>query len=301
MNKSGKGWPVIVWVVLAIVLVYLLVPGVQTGINNFFKGGEVSKGEVNINTVNPYITVTSLDKGAPGTTVSVSAYGSFDSGGFKSVSLGSDTAVPGQTLSLLLVNNTLYHNAKVDPFKVESTSFPVTVYLNKNASVTENIYNTVGLVMTNGGGATNQTALGNGATYNFKDSMSGTSLASTQDMICVVEVEEGANVSTTAGVTYDGKAPISTAKPSWYTLLGSGSNVYLFEVPALDSGAEVTRNLQIVNSATKCFSPLKSVKKTCYTKEYFIDSNSGKIVYDVADSDGNLKSMAQYSYRFYFV
>lgn len=302
-QKSGKittGGMVLI--AIGVIALFALNVG---GIQSLFTPATPSGGTT-INTVNPYITVTALDKQASGTSVVVTAKGSFGGEGFKTITLGSDTAVPDQTLSMLLTNNTEYHNAKIDSFVVKPISFPITIYFNKNASVTENMYSTTGVVMSNSylGGAVNQTKLGNGATYNLKDSMSGTSLASTQDMVCVVEIEEGNNVSTTAGqgVNYDGKAPFSTAKPSWYTYhTGSANtNVYLFEIGALSSGAEVSRNLQIVNKPTGQFTANSTMVKVCYTKEYFVDPNTGKITYDVADSNGALKSMAQYPYQIIF-
>ncbi|CAK0757031.1 hypothetical protein CCP1ISM_60046 [Azospirillaceae bacterium] len=296
----------IAWILGITVIAYFVFPGFSTMVNGIFSGGSgaPAPGPTTINTVNPYITVTAVDGQATGSAVAVSAQAAFDGGSYKSITLGSDTAVPGQTLAMLLTNNTQYHNKKVDAFTVATTSFPVTVLFNKNASVTENIFNTVGLVITTGGGAgattENQTALGNGATYNWKDCMSGTALASTQDMVCIIEVSVGSNVSTTSGVTYDGKAPSSTSKPTWYTVAGTNSNVYLFDIPALASGAEVCRNIQLVNKATGSFPGGSHVVKTCYTKEYFKDPNSGAIVYDVADSNGLLKSMAHYTYDSYF-
>ena len=35
---------------------------------------------------------------------------------------------------------------------------------------------------------------------------------------------------------------------------------------------------------------------TCYTKEYFVDTQTGKVSYDVEDSLGTLKSIANYQY-----
>jgi hypothetical protein len=322
-NKSGKiSTGAIILIVAALFAIYYFDIG---GVQSLFVQKQVTSPQqqgTTINTVNPIISVTALDKQASGSVVSVvGAQGAFSSGGFKSITLGTDTAVPGQTLDMLLPNGTAamqYHTAyygadvsgdnnvalTTSTVTVTPSTFPITVLFNKNATVTENIYSTTGLVISNEGGAasTNQTKLGDGATYNMRDAMSGQSLASTQDMVCVIEINAGNNVSTTSGqgVTYDGKAPFSTAKPTWYTVNGTSSNVYLFDTAPLASGAEVNRNIQVVNKATGSFSAQDMLIKTCYTKEYFLDPNSGKIVYDIADSNGNLKSIAQYKYKVYF-
>lgn len=322
-NKLGKITPgVLILIGVALLVVwYFDVGGVKDLITPQQVNPQGGTGTT-INTVNPIIAVTAVDKQASGTAVSVvGAEGAFNGGAFKSLTLGTDTAVPGQTLDMLLPNGSAaqqYHTAyfgadisgdnnvqlTTSSIAVAPSTFPITVQFNKNATVTENIYSTTGLVISNEGGAasTNQTKLGNGATYNLRDAMSGQSLASTQDMVCVIEITAGNNVSTTSGqgVTYDGKSPFATAKPTWYTVNGTNSNVYLFEVGPLASGAEVNRNIQVVNKATGSFSAQDKLIKTCYTKEYFVDPNSGKVVYDIADSNGNLKSLAQHKYKVYF-
>jgi hypothetical protein len=135
--------------------------------------------------------------------------------------------------------------------------------------------------------------------------MTASALTSTQDMVCIVEIEAGTNASTSpAGAALDlnGVAipVLSTSKPTWYSTLGTASNVYQFEVAPLDTTALQTFHVTLVAKPTGRFSAATRMVKTCYTKEYFEDPVTGKIVYDVADSLGNLKSMAQYKYTVYF-
>lgn len=315
LDKRGKGPAnLLVILVVAALVAYLFVPQFQTTVNGFFGGsttttGTTTSGGTTINTVNPIVQVTGLDRQAQGTSVSSSAKGAFTvngvTGGYKTITLGTDTAVPGQSLALLLTNNTSYHNAIVPAFEVKSGSFPVTVYFNKNATVTENIYTTTGLVISNGGGTQNQTALGNGASYNLKDEMTAASLTSTQDMVCVIEIEAGSNASTTPmGATFalNGVAiPLkSQSKPVWYSTIGTTSNVYLFDVAALDTPATRTFTIGLNSKSTGAFIAGSRMVKSCYTKEYFVDPNTGVVTYDVADSDGTLKSMATYTYTVYF-
>jgi len=258
----------------------------------------------NIITTNPTIAIAASDAQAGGTSVGNTWQASVGGGSFGAA--GSPTlAVPGQTVALFVINGTTYHNLYVDALTVTPTTFPASVKLNKNATVTESMYTTIGLVMSNtatGAARTqNQTDLGDGATYNWKDEMQANSLTSTQDLVCLVEISAGINASSSpSGAILDGAQPVSTSKPTWYTTAGVNSNVYLFNVPALSTAATKTMNLQINAKSTGRFSAASFVKKACYTKEWFIDPNSGKATFDVADSNGNVKSMAIYSYQTYF-
>ena len=254
---------------------------------------------------NPIYAVTALNSQQSGTTVATITAQSSENAlnAFKAVTLGTTTVVPGRTVTMLVVNNTIYHNAKVEPFTVQAGSFPITVLMNKNASVTETIFNTKSVAID--GTLTNQSANGNGAVYNLKDAMAGTSLASTQDMTCVIELTAGVNATTSpAGVilSLGGQniALKSTSVPVWYNTAGTNSRVWTFDIPALTSASEIDYTISLSSQATKSFPALSSMIKTCYTKEYFIDSNSGTIVYDIADSDGTLKSMGQYKSQVFF-
>lgn len=256
-------------------------------------------------TTNPTISVIGNDKLSPGTAVGSSIqYRLAGTGGFATAS--STTLVPGQTVDLLVTNATTYHSVYVPSFTVTAQSFPLSVAFLKNATATENIYSTVGVVLSNGAGkSSNQTALGAGQSYNLKDEFTAGALQGTQDMTCVVELSAGVNASTTpAGVilSLNGQAiPLkSTSTPTWYTVAGTDSRVFLFDVPAVTGGVVNTYNINI-NPATgkEIFGAGKFVLKTCYTKEWFVDPVSGQPTYDVADGNGVIKSLAQYQYKVY--
>lgn len=270
-----------------------LVPGQTTG-----NGGTTS-----IVTTNPAIQVAGSDAQASGTTVGSTAKASINDGGYTAITLGTTTAVPGQRVKLFLTNGTAYHNKYVEVNNnqpIDVSTFPVSVGFNKNATVTENIFNTVAAVITNGGGV-NQTALGAGSTYNLKDEMTANALTSTQDMVCIIEITNGTCVDTTAGVKYGGQAAFSTSKPTWYSVVGGNSAVYLFNMPALSTTATATNTISVASKGTSCdFTAGSRLIKTCYTKEWSIDPNSGQAIYDIQDSNGNLESMASYGYTVYF-
>ena len=256
-----------------------------------------STGATTIVTTNPTVSFTAVDAQSTGTAVTFTLQQKVAGGAWGTATSGTTTAVPGQSIEFLVTNNTIYHNAYVPAINVAPGSFPKTVLMNKNASVTESIYNTVGVVTTNGGGATNQTALGNGKTYNLKDEMTGSAQASTQDMVCVIELTSGVNASTSPqGVVYGLNTLISTGTPAWYTPVGTSSRVWLFEQAAISSGSMITNNIQLNSLTTGALSG--RMIKTCYTKENFIDTNKGSS-YDVADSLNVVKSMGQYAYTVY--
>jgi hypothetical protein len=309
MNKQGKrGISGLMWFVAIAVVALLGVLSYATlknldnsvtgpGINNDGQGTQIV-------TTGAAPDWGAQDRQAGGTSVGSTQTVRSTTGGIFNTKASSYT--PGQVVDVFVTNNTIYHNMYVAQHKVAyGTSDPFTVSVDKNASVSESIYTTTGLVMTNSATATgavqNQTNGGNGKTYNFKDEMSGTALQSTNDMTCVVEVSAGINVSTVStAVTLNGNTPKLAGTPAWYTTAGVNSRTWLFDIPAITSGNTVTNTLSLTADTSKQFSAPASVKKVCYTKEWFIDPNTGQPTFDVADSNGAVKSMAAYTYQFYF-
>jgi hypothetical protein len=259
-------------------------------------------------TTNPTITFGTGDAQQTGTTVGNTYYASVNGAPFGAVNTPT-TAVPGQVIDFLIVNGTSYHNQAIRGLTVQPGSFPQQVLMGRNATMTESIYTTTGLVITNslaGAGSTqNQTNLGNGATYNLKDEMSAGALQTTGDMVCVIELTAGINATTTpsgASLALNGQSLplVSTSTPNWYTPVGVNSRIWMFNVPAISTSATQTFQIQLNSLSTGSFSGASRMVKTCYSKENFIDPISGKLAYDVADSQGTLKAMSQYKYTAWF-
>lgn len=319
-NKKGAWQSTIVAlciIILTLGLVgYFIYSGIGAPQQAIGGAGQVTTdGGITLVTTNPIIKILGTDAQLSGTTVGTSSNKhSVDSEtSFDTVTLGTTTAIPGQKIRLFLNNGTSYHNQvwnRDGSIVTEAGTFPVNIAFNKNGSMTENIYSTTGVVMTNGieGGATNQTDLGNAQSYNWKDEMTPESLTNTQEMVCVVEITAGVNASTSpAGVVLkssDGKASVTaldTSIPTWYAVNGTDSRIWRFTVGALNGGETYTFNIGLKADTSKRFSPRTFVKKSCYSKEWFVDPNTGKLVYDVADSQGTLKSIASHVYRAFFV
>jgi hypothetical protein len=279
--------------VLSALGVVKLTPQAAVGNNNVPPPAAVAGGYY----TTPTIAVSAYDAKSTGTAVSnILTYQFGGVGGFGSTPT---TATPGQSLELLVTNGTTYHTAYVPSFVVAVSSFPKAVAMNRNGSISENLYTTTGVVLQNGVGGQNQTVLGAGITYNIKDEMIPGAYVNTQDMTCVIELTAGVNASAANSVLFDGQMPKATGAPSWYTLAGVNSRVWLFDIPAL-SGTMQTHYLSLTPDASKVFSALSYLKKSCYTKEHFIDPNTGLHTFDVADSNGALKAIAHYDYTAYF-
>lgn len=291
MAEKIQGW------LLAVIVGIVVIAAFQMhwfGLGLASTGEQTQTGPSYISTGATTLTVVGSDSLSPGTSVTGTSQVSVN-GGLFAAGTFSISASPNDVLDVLVINGTTYHNAVVSAAKTpQAPTGRINVALAKNASVTENIYTTTGLVIASG--TQNQTDLGNGASYNLKDEMTAAALTSTNDMVCIIEITAGNNASTTpAGATLNGQNAISTSKPIWYTTAGINSNVYSFNVPAISSSATQTFTVGLNAKSTGRFSAGSQMIKTCYTKENFVDPNTGKLVYDVADSNGLVKSMAAYS------
>ena len=255
-----------------------------------------SNGGNTIVTTNPTIAFVAQQAQNIGTTVTAAYQVAVNANtGFGAVTAsGTGTAVPGQTDNFL-INATGYHSAPIYNVLITPSIFPYTLQLNKNASVTEVVfYPYSGLNIVNAGGVSsgNITNIGsNGAAYQLNDNMYGTTQTSTQDMLCLVEVTDGVNVTSTgAQLTGTGVVPDSqytNSIPAWYTPAGVNSRVWGFDVPAITSSTATPLTLTIQTLTTKSMVLGDKVIKTCYTKEYIVDSKTGQITYEVADSQTN--------------
>ncbi len=239
----------------------------------------------------PVLSASGQDTGQSGTTVAITPQISVNKGAWGSVGV-SPTLSAYQKLDILY-NASGYHTAVIKDKEVPcSTSVPLTVPMNGNATVTISLYSTNDVVMTSG--VVNETATVGGS-YKFKVRMKGSDTDNTQDMQCIAEVGAGTNVSK---ITFDTDVG-STDKPKWYTVAGVNSAVSSFDVAPIVGSATVDHFLEIQSATQKTLSGSKYLI-TCYTKENFLDSNDGLLKYGTTDSLGNLKSMASYTAYGYF-
>ncbi len=318
-NKIGaarKTSPALIFIVLGVFAVIGILtfavffrPATQTqlgGGTQTTQGG--TGGAATIVTTNPTIAFTGQEAQNIGTAVSPVGYRvSVNNGAFAGVvASGTGTAVPGQSDTFLL-NSSGYHSAIVTGLAITPSVFPYTVQFDKNASVTEVIaYPYANTNIANGLGVNNITNAGvNGASYILNDHMYGTTQASTNDMLCLYELTEGVNATATgvqvsgAGITADAK--YANSIPAWYTPAGVNSRVWGFDVPAIKSSGDTASTITLQTLPTKSFSAGDRLIKTCYTKENFIDSATGKLAYEVADSQSNaIQSLARYTFTGYF-
>jgi hypothetical protein len=315
-SKAGKSSGATIAIILGVILVVGIL-----GYVAFFKGpaqtefgnqntGNNGNGGTTIVTTNPTISFSGQQAQNVGQAVNVGYLVSVNGGGFTStpVASGTGTAVPGQS-DVFLINATGYHSKLVmpdgSPLQITPSVFPYTVQLDKNASVTEVInYPYSGLNIGNNDISKNNitNSASNGASYILTDNMYGTSQASTNDMICLYEVTSGVNLTST-GVIVQGNGVTADAKyansiPAFYTAAGVNSRVWAFDVPAIKSSASSPMTITLQTLATKSIQAGDKLIKTCYTKEWVIDSATGQPAYEVADSQTNtVDSLAQYYFK----
>lgn len=228
------------------------------------------------------------DAQAQGTLVTATPYIAI--GSDNAYRTGISSASPNDVLNVLFVNNSGYHNAFVKGLTVKATpSQTESVSMNRNGSVALSLYNTDNSKMS---ATVNQTVVTGGA-YNMEVRFDGTDKVNTQDMKCILEASDSTKMDklslSGAGATFVGQA-----KPSAYTLSGVNSAVWVYDVQPIVNAVTVKGTLSASSKTGQSLAGT-TAKVTCYTKEYFIDSQSGKVSYDIEDSQGNLKSIATYS------
>jgi hypothetical protein len=262
-------------------------------------GGQTNGNGVGyISTGSTTLTVIGTDKLSPGTAVTGTSLVSTDGGSFVADDF-SLSGSPNQILSLILVNNSAggYHNVKVDTVKIPtSPTGVVDVKFVKNGTVTINVFNTDS-VKTTSTGTVNQTVAAGGA-YNMKVRLDGSDKVSSQDMRCILESNTTGDMDkiTLSGL---GASYIGMAKPASYSLAGANSQVWVYDIAAVEGAVSLDGTVAVASKTSKTLAG-NYMKITCKTKEYFLDTTTGKVAYDIEDSLGNAKSMANYVATVYF-
>lgn len=285
------------WLIIAIAAV--LVFGMQAGWFSNLLGGSSSNNNnddgTTIVTSATTLSFVSVDALQPGTSIGGTGWVGVNAGSLKS---GVTSVNPKDNLEILFVNATTYHNKYIPSIAVPSvTAFPLEVKALKNATVTVKVFSDENSLLDASGAATNQ-SITTGQSVNMELKLLGTDKTSTQDMVCILE-GNGTSVDkmtlSGSGASYKGMS-----KPSSYSLIGSESQIWVYDVTPVEGS--VTKVFTIgVQSKTSKDPSASQWKITCNTKEYFIDSVTGKVAYDIEDSSGTAKSMASYSFTDYFL
>ena len=299
MNRKGKTSPALMLLIVGVIAVVAILgyaafynkPQISVG------GGDDTSGGINILTGSTALTLNAQDATSPGTTVAGTTQYSTRGGAYKSGTL-SLTVSPKDQLAILVVNNTQYHNAVVPSYTVANSPTDILdVKLAKNASITFRAFNTAGNQMDlTTTPSVNQTALTAGQSGTLDIKIDGQDKASSNDMRCVVESSSGALNTTSAklsgfpGLVDNG----ASKKPAAYSQ-AANSALWTYDIGAVTGAGTVNGQLYIQAASAKVLSAAQTVKIVCYTKEWFLDTNDGKVKYDVEDSLGALKSMATYT------
>ena len=224
---------------------------------------------------------------------------------------GVTTSAPAVSANILLVNSTgSYHSAFLADV-IPSYAYSKNIPMAKNASVTLAVYNTAKGAMTNGGGATNQ-SVSTGSNPTMELDITGSALASTQDMVCVLEGSDTSKINKLV-LNGFGATLLGTSKPSSYTLNATTSGVWVYSVPAV-TDASLRVGSIYAESKTGQSMAGKMFKINCQTSENFIDSSATSstvntyakliaqpnVYYGIEDSTGTSKSIASYSFVGFF-
>lgn len=208
----------------------------------------------------------------------------------------------GADLQVLLINNTDYHDQLFTDLKVPCSSedFRIERGLLKNTSGTTQLLTVMnspdGNLMTNGGGATNQTMASGDAptlTMNFQ----GVDKASTNDMVCILE---SSNSTEMDEILLNGQGAIksSKGKPSFYSLDSVRSEIWVYEVPAITGVGNRVFSFTPKSASGKDVSRGKFIID-CFGKRWFLDP-LGDVRYDIQDSQGTQKSINHYQFTGFF-
>lgn len=261
--------------------------------------GSSTGSTTNIVTSSTALSFNAADAQNLGTSVTNTPYIAVGGESIAAYTTGVTTASPGQILDILVANTSnQYHAAFIKNYVVpNSPTASIPVKMNKNASITMSLFNTNNAVMTAGGTGTNQSVAAGGA-YNMEVRLDGQDKTNTQDMRCIFE---SSNTTAMSKVTLSGLGAkyIGMAKPASYTLSSAASAVWVYDIDPI-VGATSSRGVVNVQSKTGQTLFISSLKIACYTKEYFIDSQSGKVTYDIEDSQGTLKSIGSVNATYYF-
>jgi hypothetical protein len=293
MNKKGVSG------ILLIVLVILGVVVATQFMNKQPASGGTGGTGTTIVTAGTSPQITGVDALSEGTSVGTIRYWSLSGGNFATITEANGLS-PNQAVKVLFVNNTGYHNVYLEGLTVPSSpTFPIAVKLYKNSSASITMFNTNGVVTTTTGTVNQTVAVG--GSYNLKMRFDGQDKTSTNPMRCIVETSVGANVS---NIVMSGFGAVISpkgvnSKPNWYTLAGTGSSVYVYDIQPVIGATSPEGTISISAATAKAISGSRMLI-TCNTKETFLDTTTGVITHDVEDSVGTVKSIAAYTSSLYF-
>lgn len=245
------------------------------------------------------LTWTGTDRLKPGTSISPSARVSANGGPFQAATAsGASTFTAGHNLKLLF-NVSGYHPVVVDAGVVPTQGpMVVPVTMLANASITITGKNTNGEVMVVNGGATNQ-SVSTDSSANMEIRFDGQGYKGTGPMLCVLEASDSTSIQELTlngnGASFRGRE-----KPASYTLAGTGSAIWVYDVPSIEGSVSPTYIVGMTSKSGQDASGDYFII-SCMTKESFIDSVTGQLVQDaIEDSAGTAQHLAKYSAKYYF-
>ena len=280
-------------VIAVVVLIYaVFFRTSQTGLVNPNGGSTVG---TYISTGATAFTFSTYDEATKTNVTSSSIVRIGDTGPFLA---GITSASPGNNIFAFL-SAPGYHTVYTDKLVLPSSPtsyFPIA--MKGNGTVLIDVWNTNNVIMANAGAGTNQTAQVGGV-YNHQIRLTGSSNKDTGDMECILEAENGSAVQRIELTGLGAVAQQGVGKPQFYTLLSSSSAVWVFDISPIVGPVTPMGNMVVTTANGKTTAGTR-VKVTCFTKENFVDPNTGLPAYDIQDSNGLQKSINAPTTSFYY-
>jgi len=158
--------------------------------------------------------------------------------------------------------------------------------LYKFTAPTIRLFNTNGDIISDNGGATNQTAINAGGNANIEIKMDGVDKESTGSMVCVLEHTNTSAVNT---ITLSGLGGATkTDVPGFYSVSSAGSKAVAYKLPAIVGAKTVSGTVGVQMKSGEQY-PDQAITMTCYGEQAFEDIDGTFVSAGVEDSDEIIK------------
>lgn len=239
------------------------------------------------------LTYQGFDKLQAGTSVTVTARTSVNSGTFET---GITSASPGDTLEILLINGTTYHNAKLSPV---TTPCKGTLVIGKgvdgydglkqNGTLTVTVFNTNGdAVAGPASDSTVNVTATSGATHSLAVRLDGQDRRATNDLRCVFEATNKDAVRR-IGLNGFGAVEVPGGQPRNYSVINGSSETWVYDIQELSGSVSPSGVISLEQESGQSAAGSRIIIR-CMSKEWFRDTD-GIVKYGVENADGILQSL----------
>lgn len=197
----------------------------------------------------------------------------------------------GSVIDYYFLNGSTYHSTVLNDVKTPCAGeMPIEMKLLGNSSLTITVYNQYGTAtLSDGGGATNL-SLASGESATVKVMLQAQNLKGTQKMRCVLESNSTTKMKE---MKLDGFGATPAVRPSFYTVNATKSVTWAYDINSVEGATPVEGYIYMEPKTSQDLSGSMFIID-CYTYEYFLDSVTGQVPFDIEDSQGTKKSIGTY-------